>query len=198
MDTHKYEKEYNIYKQELKVWGKTHNLSALLDDKSIDDNIKDSIEPFALLKNKINKFKNFVDIGSGCGYPGIFIALHFPNTKAVLVEPRAKRAAFLSYVCIKMGLKNLKIKQESIQDMNNAKFDLILSRAFIDICSFVKLGEKLCKENSQILLYKGSSFKNELDELIKNNQNIKPIYKISKNNQNRNFVLLNSNIKECV
>ncbi len=187
----RFQKQYDIYKQVLKQWGKTHNLSALLDDKSIEGNIYDSIEPFKILQNKIAPFNSFVDIGSGCGYPGIFVALHYPNAKAVLVEPRAKRAAFLSYVCIQMGLKNVEVKEQKIQDIKNTTFDLILSRAFIQIPEFLHLSKNLFSDNCNVLLYKGSSFKDEIKKANENKYFFEYDYKQSQVNNNRYFVLIN-------
>jgi len=187
-----YQKQYDIYKQALREWGAIHNLSALLDDTSIDDNIYDSIEPFELFGDLVGDFSSFVDIGSGCGYPGVFVALHYPDVKAVLVEPRAKRAAFLSYVCIKMGLTNVEVREDKIQDLHDMRFDLILSRAFIQIPDFLTLSNKLFSDNCKLMLYKGSSFKDEIDLAYENKQSFEYDYKQSKINQNRHFVLIDA------
>ncbi|MBI3873609.1 MAG: class I SAM-dependent methyltransferase [Arcobacter sp.] len=87
----------------LKEWGKVHNLTSLnsLHDSDIKKNIVDSLYPLGFM----DEFNSFADIGTGAGYPGLILAIAKPNIKAVLIEPRVKRVAFLNYVKNILGLK---------------------------------------------------------------------------------------------
>ncbi|EDO7881963.1 16S rRNA (guanine(527)-N(7))-methyltransferase RsmG, partial [Campylobacter coli] len=75
-----------IYKEILNKFNRIHNLTQL---KNIDENILDSIE---ILKYfDFSKAKNIVDIGSGAGFPAIFLAFILPSNFH-LFEPNPKKA----------------------------------------------------------------------------------------------------------
>lgn len=94
----------------LKEWGKVHNLTspASLNDNDIEANIIDSIYPLKFL----NPFDSFADVGTGAGYPGLILAIAKPEISCTLIEPRAKRAAFLNYAKNILGLKKVQVIQK--------------------------------------------------------------------------------------
>ena len=49
---------------------------------------------------------NWVDLGSGAGFPGIALAIYNPKAQITLVESRQKRAIFLRRVLVQTKLKN--------------------------------------------------------------------------------------------
>ncbi len=71
----------------------------------------DSLAPLAGLRLA----SPVVDVGSGGGMPGIPAALAFPASRFVLLEPRAKRVAFLKEAVAALGLSNVEIEQTSAQ-----------------------------------------------------------------------------------
>ena len=71
----------------------------------------DSLAPLAGLRLA----SPVVDVGSGGGMPGIPAALAFPASRFVLLEPRAKRVAFLKEAVAALGLSNVEVEQTSAQ-----------------------------------------------------------------------------------
>ena len=153
------------YRALLQQWGKIHNLTASLKTQEIEDNIVDSIYPLKFL----DSFNSLADVGTGAGYPGMILAIARPNVKVVLVEPRAKRVAFLNFVKSALKLENVSIEQKRIEDVQNKRFDLITSRAVSNTTLLLDLTKHLKDENTQYLFYKGSLCQEEIkDAEIKN------------------------------
>lgn len=158
-------KDIETFVQLLKKWGRVHNLSGNLDDQTIYENILDSLYPL----NFIEDFKSFADIGTGAGYPGLIIAIAKKDKEAYLIEPRAKRVAFLNIIKATLGLKNLTIFQKRVEDIEDLKVDLITSRAVTNTNLLLNLTQNIKKDSSSYLFYKGSMLENELKEAkIKN------------------------------
>lgn len=158
-------KDIETFVQLLKKWGRVHNLSGNLDDQTIYENILDSLYPL----NFIEDFKSFADIGTGAGYPGLIIAIAKKDKEAYLIEPRAKRVAFLNIIKATLNLKNLTILQKRVEELEGLKVDLITSRAVTNTNLLLNLTQNIKKESSSYLFYKGSMLENELKEAkIKN------------------------------
>lgn len=158
-------KDIETFVQLLKKWGRVHNLSGNLDDQTIYENILDSLYPLSFIED----FKSFADIGTGAGYPGLIIAIAKKDKEAYLIEPRAKRVAFLNIIKATLGLKNLTILQKRVEELEDLKVDLITSRAVTNTNLLLNLTQNIKKESSSYLFYKGSMLENELKEAkIKN------------------------------
>ncbi|MEA2019245.1 MAG: 16S rRNA (guanine(527)-N(7))-methyltransferase RsmG [Campylobacterota bacterium] len=144
----------------LQQWGKVHNLTASLKDEEIQNNIVDSIYPLKF----IDDFSSLVDIGTGAGYPGMLLAIARPETKVTLVEPRAKRVAFLNFVKSALKLENVIILQNRIEDIKAQNFDIITSRAVTNTTLLLELTEHIKDDNTQYLFYKGSLCQEEIED----------------------------------
>ncbi len=156
-----YEKE-KIYIDLLLNYSKTHNITALKHEKDVWENIFDSV--YVL---KFMEFKNFkvCDVGSGAGFPAIHLALLCESCEFFLYEPIAKKSSFLHLLKAKLGLKNVTIKTNRIENEKNLTYDLITSRAVSDTKLLLKLCENVANEKTKYLFYKGSSVEKEIENL---------------------------------
>ena len=86
---------------------KDTNLTRLIegDDYWISQ-VYDSIWPFYLSPNKILDGKKFVDIGSGCGFPGLAYAITHPNSEVYLVDSSRKKTDSLKEIIEVLNLSN--------------------------------------------------------------------------------------------
>ncbi len=152
------------YVQVLLKYNKTHNITAFKSKDEILFNIHDSIYPLNFLEKKP---KSIADIGSGAGFPGLFIALVLPESKVSLYEPLKKKSAFLHLAKSALKLKNVEIKSIRVEQEKQQKYDLIVSRAVTKTQLLLDISKNICSQDSSYLLYKGSRAKEELDEQIK-------------------------------
>lgn len=150
------------FKENLFKWNKIHNLSGARDEATMDDFIVDAVLPIAFLP----PVNSLLDIGTGAGFPGLILAIALPDTKVTLVEPIAKRASFLQYNAVSMGLKNVTVLKKRVEEMEPRIFDLITSRAVTDTQMLLALSKNYRNKESILLFYKGENVYNEVDETL--------------------------------
>lgn len=150
------------YKAHLFKWNRVHNLTGAKDENQIDGFIHDALYPITFLP-KINRA---MDIGTGAGFPGMILAIALPDTHFTLVEPLAKRASFLQYIKADLGLKNVKVKQCRVEELDPQKYDLITSRAVTDTQMLLELSRPFCAAGSLLLFYKGERVYDEVDDTL--------------------------------
>ncbi len=151
------------FKSLLKEWGRVHNLTspAGLNDFEIEANIFDSLYPMKFLQ----KFESLADVGTGAGYPGLILAIANPDIPSTLIEPRAKRAAFLNYAKNILGLKNIFVISKRVENITGISFDLITSRAVTNTALLLELTSNISTNKSAYLFYKGSICEEEIKNL---------------------------------
>jgi 16S rRNA (guanine527-N7)-methyltransferase len=70
------------------------------------------------------------DVGSGAGFPGIPLKLVIPSLSVVLIEPTAKKAAFLAEAIRVLGLENVEVYRGRFEDLApSSGFDFVTARA---------------------------------------------------------------------
>lgn len=70
-----------------------------------------------------------IDIGCGGGFPGVPLAIFFPETEFHLVDSIAKKLKVVDAVCEGAGIKNITIQHTRAEEIKNRKFDFAVSRA---------------------------------------------------------------------
>lgn len=70
-----------------------------------------------------------VDLGTGGGFPGIPLAIFFPEVQFLLVDSIGKKIKVVNEVAAAIGLKNVAARHSRIEDIKNQRFDFVVSRA---------------------------------------------------------------------
>jgi 16S rRNA (guanine527-N7)-methyltransferase len=124
---------------------------------------------------KVVKFKpgsDVLDVGTGGGFPGIPLAILFPETKFYLVDSIGKKVKVVEEVAVALGLKNVKAEHTRAEDVKG-KYDFVVSRAVTRMKEFYGwVKNKTKKENPHsiangILYLKGGDLDEEIAELGK-------------------------------
>lgn len=142
-------------------WNQIHNLSAIKDKQDIQEQIIDSVR----VLDFVQTFQSCLDIGSGAGFPALPLSVCCPKARFILVEPNAKRAAFLHHVKGTLGLENVQIQRSRIQELNPLevrKVDLITSRAVMSAPDLMVLSAPFLNKKGHFLFYKGSHLRDEV------------------------------------
>lgn len=149
------------FKTCLQKFNRVHSLTNYDD---LDAVVRDSLSG----ANFIPRYPRIAcDIGSGAGFPGLFLALALPLCEWHLFEPNLKKAAFLTYAKVSLALTNVKIHAERVQDGAKLRADLISSRALMSARSLIEICRGFYDENTTFLLYKGSGAEAEATEFCK-------------------------------
>lgn len=93
---------------------------------------------------KVVNFKpgsNILDIGTGGGFPGIPLAILFPNCKFKLIDSIGKKTRVAAAVANAIGLKNVIVEHRNVIEEKN-KYDFVVSRAVMNASDLVKLIRK--------------------------------------------------------
>src|SRR2546428_2665518 len=97
------------------------------------------------------------DIGSGAGLPGIPFAISRPDLSVYLVEPRARRAAFLELAVDSLKLSNVRILVSRVEGLDLA-VDFCLARAVASPANTWRLAQFLLAPGGRLLLWAGRSW----------------------------------------
>lgn len=109
---------------------------------------------------------SWLDIGSGAGIPGIVIAI-LTDAPVILVEPRARRAAFLVDAANALNLTNIRVAACSVEKLVAEPVDIVTARAVAALPSLVARASRFARKETLWLLPKGKSAKAELESLPK-------------------------------
>lgn len=156
----------------LMKWNKTYNLTAIREEQQIVSlHILDSLSVCPYVKGS-----STIDVGSGGGFPGIPLALYFPERDFTLLDSNGKKTRFLQQMKIELDLKNCTVIHSRVEDYEGL-FDQVCCRAFAslkDICDSTK---HLLGEGGEIMALKG---KIETEDLkVKKDQfELKEVHKL--------------------
>jgi len=108
-----------------------------------------------------------LDVGTGGGFPGIPLAILFPESQFYLVDSIAKKIKVVDEVVKGLGLTNVKTFHSRVEDIN-CEFDFIVSRAVTTMTTFVSwVKDKIAKPQKHelkngVLYLKGGDLTEEL------------------------------------
>lgn len=124
---------------------------------------------------KVQSFKpgsKILDVGTGGGFPGIPLAIMFPETDFYLVDSIGKKIKVVQAVAEELGLENVRAEHGRAEKVKG-EFDFIVSRAVTNMNDFVKWTRKKIekKQNHElkngILYLKGGDLTEELQNFPK-------------------------------
>lgn len=75
------------------------------------------------------KGNEVLDIGCGGGFPGVPLAIFFPEVKFYLADSIAKKLKVVDAVCEALNIKNITTHHTRVEEIKNKKFDFAVSRA---------------------------------------------------------------------
>ena len=193
----------------LRQWNKRTNLTRLVEgDDFWITQVCDSLLPlYKEIQYQKHTYK-FIDIGSGCGFPGLAIAIAMPNSNITLLDSSTKKTTYLKEVSKTIGISSrIKVitdRAESAgrQPLLRNNFDYAIARAVAPATVVAEYLVPFLKSKGQALIYKGIWTETE-EQLLKKaltelEAEITQTHKfmLPDNRGIRNIIRINS-IKKC-
>jgi 16S rRNA (guanine527-N7)-methyltransferase len=95
------------------------------------------------------KGMDVIDIGTGGGFPGIPLAIFFPDTNFYLVDSIGKKLKVVDEIASAIGLSNITTQHIRAEEIKNKKFNVAVSRAVAPLKDLWKWAKPLLKKNGQ-------------------------------------------------
>ena len=155
---------FDLYLKELLKWNQKINLTAIRTEKGIVlRHFLDSLSVYPYLP----RVSTLLDIGSGAGFPGIPLKMVEPSLEITLIDSVRKKVDFQRHIIRKLGLKGIetihgRVQERAILEALEGRFDVVMSRAFSDIRSFLALSFPFLKKGGIVLAMKGRVDRKEI------------------------------------
>lgn len=111
-----------------------------------------------------------IDIGSGGGFPGIPLAIFFPETHFHLVDSIGKKLKVVNEICLAANILNVTTQHTRAEEIKNRKFDFAVSRAVAPLAELWQWAKPLINPNSNneikngLICLKGGDLHQEISE----------------------------------
>ena len=112
-----------------------------------------------------NLLGRLADVGSGAGFPGLPLRMYIFGLHLTLIEPNAKKCAFLAEVVRTLDLQNVEIIQRRYEDVRtpDPPFDIVTARALGQFQEFADWAETVLSTHGTLMVWTGPDGKSELE-----------------------------------
>jgi 16S rRNA (guanine527-N7)-methyltransferase len=160
---------FGLFLKELLKWNQKINLTSIRTEKGIV--LKHFLDSFSVFPHLSNT-SSLLDIGSGPGFPGIPLKIVKPSLELTLIDSVRKKVDFQRHIIRMLGLKGIEAIHRHVQDKEilqslGEQFDMVISRAFSDLQTFLILSFPFLKKGGIGLAMKGEVNNDEIQCLSK-------------------------------
>jgi len=108
-----------------------------------------------------------LDLGCGGGFPGIPLAIFFPETEFLLADSINKKLVVAGEIAAAVGLQNVRTRHTRAEEIKDQKFDVVVSRAVAPLKDLWYWSKPLLKKGGSpggLICLKGGDLTNEIAE----------------------------------
>ena len=116
---------------------------------------------------EFKKGAEIIDLGCGGGFPGVPLAIFFPETQFHLVDSINKKLKVANEIATAIGLQNITTQHTRAEEIKNRKFDLVVSRAVAPLKDLWFWSKPLLKKGGSpngLICLKGGDLTTEIFE----------------------------------
>ncbi|OHD69750.1 MAG: 16S rRNA (guanine(527)-N(7))-methyltransferase RsmG [Spirochaetes bacterium RBG_16_67_19] len=141
------------YRLELELWNRRYGFVKASGDDLVVRHFLDSLAGLPVLA-RLSPRRTVLDVGSGAGFPGLPLALFLEDSRFVLLERSARKAAFLGNVVALLGLANVRVLEMQLRGLEE-RFDLVTFRAWSPLDRELPALRRVLAPGGVIAAYKG-------------------------------------------
>lgn len=97
------------------------------------------------------------DVGAGCGYIGMTLAIALPQAQITLIESLEKRCKFMNWAALQTQTSNVRIKQTRLGQGTNFAFDLVTERAMGTLPDIIHICLNALKAGGIFMAFQGEN-----------------------------------------
>lgn len=185
--------QFEKLKNLLLKWNKAYNLTALkTEDKILSHHFMDSLTLIPHIEHN-----RIIDVGTGAGFPGLPLAIFYPEKQFVLLDSNGKKIRFVRHAISQLNLNKAQAMQHRVEEyQTDIFFDHCIVRAFSSLTDIVKKCRHLLKPNGTLIAMKGKLPKQELEEIEQDKSITSKSFEklgVPNLNEERNIVILTFN-----
>lgn len=162
-------RQLRIFFKNLIEWNKIMNLTAITEEEDVY--VKHFLDSLSILevmdRTEIGRYRKIIDIGTGAGFPGLVLAIAFPELQVTLMDSLNKRIRFLDDTIQKTGVSNVVTiharAEELSRDKNHReKYDMAVSRAVANLATLCEYDLPFVRTGGIFTAYKSEKVAEEL------------------------------------
>ena len=139
------------------------NLISKNDEKYLfEKHIYDSLGIKLFFEKYKIKTAKILDIGCGGGFPCVPMAIEYPNLNIIGIDSIGKKIQAVNNIKNALGLKNLTLIYDRVENIKNEKYDIIVSRAVSNLSKICSYALPLLKKDGYFVAYKSRKSAEEI------------------------------------
>jgi 16S rRNA (guanine527-N7)-methyltransferase len=163
--------KFQRYMELILEWNEKVNLTSITDrEEFIQKHYIDSVAICGF--PQMREAQRIIDVGTGAGFPGVPLAILFPEKEFVLMDSLNKRLKIIQELTETIGVRNIKLCHSRAEDLGQNKefreqFDLCVSRAVANLAVLSEYCIPLIKVGGWFAPYKSGTVEEELKESLR-------------------------------
>lgn len=163
-----------VYAGNLLEWNRVMNLTTITEIPDIyTKHFLDSLSIVgAIPQDQLGTGLTLIDVGTGAGFPGLPIAIAFPNIHVTLMDALNKRCRFLQDTVQKLGINNADVIHARAEELARnkkyrGKYDICVSRAVANLSTLSEYCLPFVRKGGYFLAYKSEKVYEEMEAGLK-------------------------------